>query len=209
MKWYYILTIILILSGILFVKCSFLNKKIIYVFENNQKTFEFQTTDSDTVLRKAIDFTTMEINTSKKEPVFFHFIFSESTPNVQKLNSIRLSLFGKNDKGEFYELPSISDLKIEYYDGKSIVTREFKNDTSLLHTLVDWKAVHYTYDFLGKEYVKATNTVTFTYTYHFMADEYPETIKLVSELEWENGKRQKELFLHKTEYKGPKLNPKY
>jgi hypothetical protein len=209
MKWYYILILLLIVSGLVFIKCSFFAPKIIYVFENNKGTFEFQSTNPDSAVKEHIDIGTMEINTFKNEPVYFHFIFSEATPNVEKLKSIELSLFGKNEKGEYKEYVSDVNLKIEYFDGKNIITKELKNNVAPLNTLVDWKTVNYTYEFLNKEYLKKNNAVTFTYSYHFNTMEYPDTLKLKAELVWENGGRKQEMLLHKEKYKGPKFNPKF
>jgi hypothetical protein len=199
--------LLLIALSLLFKSC-FLKSQIIYSFEKNKGIYEFQATDTDTV-KHEVNFWTMEVSPWKNEPLPINFIFSEAPPNAEKLKSISTSLFARDEKGNFNPLPSKSELKIEYWDGKDRVTLNKENNQTPLNKLIDWEKVNYKYEFLNVEYTKKDNPVTYTYFYKFETKDYPDTLKLIVDFLWENGERKYETFMFKEKYEGPKLNLKY
>jgi hypothetical protein len=146
---------------------------------------------------------------SPGEPVQVNFIFAESTPNAEKLKSITVSLFDEQDKAKTRSFPSTSELKIDFYDGKKIISTTRTNNSEPLNELIDWKKVNYTYQFLDKEYPIKNNLVHYNYSCKFETGEHPDTLRLVVNFLWENGERNYETLLLKGEYTPPGLNLKY
>ena len=126
----------IIATGLLFSSCFF-NSEIKYTFENNKGLYEFQATNPDTIIKNDVSFWTTELNTGDEKPIQINFIYSEATPNVQKLKSITTSLLASDGKGNFQKLPSKSALKIEYWDGKYQSTFLKENNVEPLNQLVD------------------------------------------------------------------------
>jgi hypothetical protein len=203
MKWFYSP---LALLAFFFISCS--DKEIVYVIENNKGVFAYQTTREDTIIKDSISIWTMDLTPRIDPPIGINFIYSEDIPNVEKLKSIRVSLKAPDDNGNYVDLPYESELDVEYYDGKHNIRSKKKNNTAPLNTLVDWKKVSYTYTFADKEYKVKNNRVTYTFSYDFKTEEYPDNLKLEVLITWENGERKYESVLTKKEYTGPKLSLK-
>jgi hypothetical protein len=184
-------------------------KQIMYEFKDGKDVFGFEIPNPDTLIKDTITFSTIEINTSLDEPIWIHFIYSEVTPHVKKLTSIKATLSEVTEQGRYKELPAICTMDIEYFNGENQVKISLKNNTAPLNTLVNWNDVNYKYEFLEKEYVKEDNSITYTNSCDFKPESYPDTLRLAVEFTWENGSRKYETFLTKKEYSGPKLNPKF
>lgn len=198
-----------LLLSFLLSACSFNNDLIVYSLEKDNGVFNFRSTDTDTVINESVEFHTMEIDPGKKEELRLFFIFSERGLSAKNLKAVNVSLNGRNEKNEIVEMPCSTELKVEYFNGKDIEKKEFKNNTAPLNSLVDFTKVNYTYEFLGKKYEKNDNEVTYTFNDQFKMENYPDTLKLTVTMLWENGERKYETLLHKENYSAPKINIKY
>ncbi len=197
--------------SVFLVKCTMFDKPIKYVFETGSGDIEesFLEASGDSSKSTLITIRTSELRSSKNDPITIDYIFSETTPHVKKLQSIKVVLLTKNKSNEFVELPSSSGLTIEYYNGKNQIKSELKNSNEIINSLIDWKEANYSYEFNGVNYIKEDNYITFSGTYNFTCDDYPDELKLLATFQWEGSTKKIEKKLHKTKYSGPKFNPKY
>lgn len=194
------------LASLFLANCSFLNNKIVYEFEKDPCEFEFQATNTDTVIQKQINlYTYSEINTRKNEPLTLEFDFWESSPNVRNLKSIKLKLFSV-DNNQSTELKARkSEINIDYHiEGGSSVNFTKPNGDQLLNKMINWNEVNYEYEFLNVKYKNDFNTVGFHGEEVFDFEEYPEKLKVSITMIWKNGERTFETYLLKKKYEKPK-----
>ncbi len=189
-------------------RCTFFGSEIEYRFETKSKELS-EEISSDSTSKHSITIWTRELQTGKKEPIEINYIVSEKTPHVENLLGIEVKLFAKNEKGEYSELPGESELKLEYYNGATGIKSELKNNKEPFNKLIDWKDVNYSYEFNGVNYKKKDNYITFTGSHDFKTKDYPDTIKLLVILKWDDGEKRIEKILTKGNYESPKWNPKF
>lgn len=193
---------------LLFTGCR--NKRIIYQLENNNGVYEFQATNTDTVVKHKVNFWTSDQLEDGSEPIDINFLFSESTPNVKLFESVNIALFSVADNGTESPLPVLDDeTKISFYDGKKIIEKKLRGNKEPLTKLVDWSKAEYTYEFMNQEYKLPKYTINYSFSNKFESKGYPDNLKLVVTLRWENGERKYESKLLKKEYVGRGLNLKY
>jgi hypothetical protein len=191
--------------------CDMFNFTVQYLFENSQTGTDEVLTKvyKDSTQKPSMSLYTYDVNTFKSDPITVNYRFSQSTPEVKKLLSIEMKAFSKNKKGEEVELPFRTKINSEYYDGKGSVKEDLSNNKEPLNKLLDWKTVNYSYGFLNVNYVKEVNSVSLDGAYIFEVDKYPDSVRLVINIKWEDHQEKIEKVLHKEKFSGNKFNPKF
>lgn len=200
---------LLLLLSLVAFSC-FQNKRVMYRLQNNKGHFVFRSTATDTIIEHDVLIWTTDLSERKDRKIDINFIFSECTPNVEKLQSIHTTLMAADKSGQYVSLPGKSTIKTSYFDGAKTVDQSLDNSTPvILNKTIDWKRVNYSYDFAGVNYVKKNNYVSFSCEYDFISEELPDSLKLTVVLKWENGERTYESALIKKAYEGRAFNPKF
>ena len=201
----FLLLLPLVLIAFYFIRCT-TNKPIEYLFENKQNRLEeivvLPANDSSTLMFNSFDF---KIG---KKTIELNYAFHEKPIGGEKLQSIAAVIYSKDEKGEFQELKSTSKIEYEFFDGKYSVKKSIAS-TELINKVINWKEVKYEYEFLNVKYIKEDNKILFNGTTTCVDYNYPETIKLILTLKWEDETKVVEKILTKHDYKGPKFNPKF
>jgi hypothetical protein len=164
-----------IISGllILFYSCSSDTCKY-YVSDTGSLSFCHGGADS--VER---DLTPTYFDLASEGPIQVYFIFSDPVPFAEKLVSIDIKLFAKDEKTNDFTKEitlSKSKLKTEYWDGKGSKEASKVNFKENLFTLVGPEMKDYPY--------RETSYVTYTFDNEYAAKEYPETLRQVITIKW-------------------------
>ncbi|MBC7863099.1 MAG: hypothetical protein IAF38_09000 [Bacteroidia bacterium] len=178
-----------IISALLIAFCSCSSTTTNYVI-SDKNSLSFCHGGTDSIVR---DLTPSYFDLSSDELIPVYFIYSEPLPFAEKLISINIKLFAKDENTNEYtqEIPlSSSQLKAEYFDGKSGKTISKKDFKENLFTLVGPEMKDYKY--------RDSRYVTFTFDNKYSAEDYPETLKQIITLKWTDKEKTFSNILTKT-----------
>lgn len=140
-------------------------------------------------LTHSLTFWTHEIEANKSEPLHLHLLYSETYPFAKHFKSLKCKLLDKT--GNEIQL-KIKEQYLEYFDGEHLQKKKILE--SVLGLIPEMK------DFLSVQF-----------SYHFIANipKYPEDLMVLVEMNWEGEKKSINIPLKRTDYKNPKISPKF
>jgi hypothetical protein len=148
-----------------------------------------------------VSFSTYEFKEGK-EPLKLYVQLNGIMPKINSIENISLELQQKNKKDETTTIfpKELREFKVEYSNGRSIVSLPVKNEH--IGGQINWKEANW------GEYTE-NNSVNFAGTFLFEPIEFPPTMIMKFKIVSREGEKQFETTLTKSEYVGPKLNPKF
>lgn len=196
---------ILLMAGVitlLFAKCD--SKQIIYNFKEDTFVYNKDSLpygQKRILAESRVSFLTYEFKEGK-EPFKIYVRFNGLLPRVSTLEEISLVVSQKNEKGEVtvVEPKELKGFQAEYTNGSAVVSVPLNNKD--IFSQVNWKEADW------GEYTSNAN-VDLNGTFVFELSEYPDQLLMKFVIKWKDSEKSFETTLTKTDYVGPKFNPKF
>lgn len=188
--------------ALVFVSCG--SKQIVYNFKEGKFVYDRDSLpygQKKIMAESAASFSTYEFKEGKG-PVKIHVNFNGLLPKISTIEKISLELTQKNAKGETITLQpkELKEFQAEYSNGRTIIQTPLKNEN--ISSQVNWKEADW------GEYTKNAN-VNLTGTFVFEPEECTDQLLMKFVIKWKDSEKNFETTLTKTDYEGPKFNPKF